>query len=160
MTTAGVTGGKKRNIQNYDLYEQRGEGKGQGPEAKDGSKRTLLPELGLTLLDGGHHHVAGGGGGQPVEAGTDALDGDDVKVLGTGVVGAVHHGADGQTEGNPELSTSGSTRSYTLRKKDRSANVLTFTISFGSISLGGWSPATEKTTMHSQGGQGGEMYLS
>lgn len=74
--------------------------------------RTLLPELGLTLLDGGHHHVARGSGGETVEAGTNTLDGNDVKVLGSSVISAVHHGADGQTEGNPELSTSGSTRTY------------------------------------------------
>ena len=105
MMTAGVT------VDKDDVrHGSRGQACYNGKEGLR-DERTLLPELGLTLLDGGHHHVAGGGSGQPVEAGTDALDGDDVQVLGTGVVGAVDHGADGQTEGNPELSTSGSTRS-------------------------------------------------
>ena len=52
----------------------------------------LLAELGLALLDGGHDHVADTTSGESVEAGTDTLDGDDVEVTGTGVVGAVHDG--------------------------------------------------------------------
>lgn len=52
----------------------------------------LLPELRLSLLDSGHDHVANTTGGQTVETGTESLDGDDVQVTGTGVVGAVHDG--------------------------------------------------------------------
>lgn len=52
----------------------------------------LLAELGLSLLDGGHDHVTDTTGGQSVQAGTDTLDGDDVQVTGTRVVGAVHDG--------------------------------------------------------------------
>ena len=52
----------------------------------------LLSQLGLSLLDGGHDHVTDTAGGQAVQAGTDTLDGDDVQVAGTGVVGAVHDG--------------------------------------------------------------------
>lgn len=53
----------------------------------------LLPELGLTLLDGSHDHVTDTRGGETVETGTDTLHRDDVKVTGTGVVAAVEHGA-------------------------------------------------------------------
>lgn len=38
------------------------------------------------------HHVTDTTGGQPVQAGTDTLDGDDVQVSCTGVVCAVHDG--------------------------------------------------------------------
>jgi hypothetical protein len=44
------------------------------------ARRTLLPQLGLSLLDGSHDHVAGGGGGESVESGTEANDGDNVEV--------------------------------------------------------------------------------
>jgi hypothetical protein len=52
----------------------------------------LLAELGLSLLDGGHNHVTDTAGRQSVQAGTDTLDGDDVEVTSTRVVGAVHDG--------------------------------------------------------------------
>lgn len=52
----------------------------------------LLAQLGLTLLDGGDDHVTDTTSGQTVQTGTDTLDGDDVQVAGTGVVGAVHDG--------------------------------------------------------------------
>lgn len=60
--------------------------------ADNDSGHDLLPELRLSLLDGGHDHVANTTSGETVEAGTNTLDGDDVKVTGTGVVGAVHDG--------------------------------------------------------------------
>ena len=53
----------------------------------------LLPQLGLSLLDGRHDHVTSTASGQAVEARTNTLDGDDVQVTGTGVVAAVHDGA-------------------------------------------------------------------
>jgi len=65
----------------------------------------LLPELRLSLLDGGHDHVTGTTSGQAVKARTDTLDGDDVQVAGTRVVAAVHDGADRKTEGHPQLVT-------------------------------------------------------
>jgi len=52
----------------------------------------LLPQLGLSLLDCGHDHVTDTSSGQTVQARTDTLDGDDVQVASTGVVGAVHYG--------------------------------------------------------------------
>ena len=54
------------------------------------SRHDLLPKIGLTLLDGGHNHVTDTSRRQPVEATFDALDGDNVEVLRTGVVSAVH----------------------------------------------------------------------
>ncbi|RAH40310.1 uncharacterized protein BO95DRAFT_457487 [Aspergillus brunneoviolaceus CBS 621.78] len=61
--------------------------------ADDDGGHDLLTELRLSLLDGGHDHVTDTGSGETVQASTDTLDGDDVKVAGTGVVAAVHHGA-------------------------------------------------------------------
>jgi len=58
--------------------------------ADDDSGHDLLPELRLSLLDGGHDHVTDTGGGQTVETCANALDGDDVEVTGAGVVAAVH----------------------------------------------------------------------
>merc|ERR1712205_16131 len=63
----------------------------------------LLTQLGLTLLHSAHHHVAHGGGGQSVQTALDALHGDDVQVLGTAVVGTVHHTSHVQGHGCPEL---------------------------------------------------------
>lgn len=60
--------------------------------ADDDGGVDLLSEFGLSLLDRGHDHVADAAGGQSVQAGTETLDGDDVEVAGTRVVGAVHDG--------------------------------------------------------------------
>lgn len=67
----------------------------------------LLPELGLSLLDRRHDHVADAARGHAVEARAGALNRDDVQVPGAGVVGAVHDGADGETEGHLELAAGG-----------------------------------------------------
>jgi len=77
--------------------------------AHDDGGVNLLPQLGLSLLDGGHDHVTDTASGQAVEAGTEALDGDDVQVAGAGVVAAVHDGTDRETEGHLELATRGTT---------------------------------------------------
>jgi len=58
--------------------------------ADDDSGHDLLPELRLSLLDGGHDHVTNTGSGQAVKTSANALDGDDVEVTGAGVVAAVH----------------------------------------------------------------------
>ena len=55
--------------------------------------------------------------GTPVEASTNALYGDDVKVLGTGVVGAVHDCGHRETEGHPEFVACSSTTSYTCANR-------------------------------------------
>jgi hypothetical protein len=60
--------------------------------ADDNGGVDLLSQLGLSLLHRGHDHVADTAGGQTVQAGTDTLNGDDVEVTGSGVVGAVHDG--------------------------------------------------------------------
>lgn len=83
----------------------------------------LLPELGLSLLHGGHEHVADTSGGQTVKATADSVDGDHVQVLGSGVVGTVHHGAHGQTEGDAELASRGTSTSW-MRPKNRGLLVL------------------------------------
>ena len=45
----------------------------------------------------------------PVQDTTIALDGHDVQILGTSVVGAIHHGRNRQTKGHAELVTTGTT---------------------------------------------------
>ena len=52
----------------------------------------LLSQLRLSLLDGRDDHVTDTAGGHTVKTSTNTLDGDDVQVSGTGVVGAVHDG--------------------------------------------------------------------
>ncbi len=64
---------------------------------------TLLSQLGLSLLDSGHDHVTDTTSGQLVKTTVNSLDGDDVQVLGARVIGAVHDGTDGQTQGHAEL---------------------------------------------------------
>ena len=61
--------------------------------ADNDSGHNLLTKLGLSLLDGGHDHITDTGGGETVQTRTNALDGDDVEVTGTGVVAAVEDGA-------------------------------------------------------------------
>ena len=69
---------------------------------------TLLAQVWLALLDGGHDHVTAGSSRQPVEAGAPAGDCDDVEVFGPRVVGAIHHGAHGEPQRHTELVASGS----------------------------------------------------
>lgn len=66
-------------------------------------RHDLLSELGLTLLNGSHDHVSDTSGGKTVQTCTNALDGNNVKVTGTGVVGALHNSADRQTQRDSEL---------------------------------------------------------
>ena len=80
-----------------------------------GKARTLLAELGLALLDGGEDHVADTGSGEPVQVTLDAVHGNDVEVLGSAVVSAVHDGSHGQTEGHAELGSSRDT-AYSARE--------------------------------------------
>lgn len=60
--------------------------------ADDDGGVDLLAELRLALLDCGHDHVTNATSRQSVEPGADTLDGNDVEVTGTAVVGAVHDG--------------------------------------------------------------------
>lgn len=85
--------------------------------ADDDGGVNFLAELGLSLLDGGHDHVTNTTSGQSVETGTDTLDGDDVKVASTRVVGAVHDGTNGKTEGHLKLATRGTAAGCTLSAK-------------------------------------------
>lgn len=63
------------------------------------------------------YHVADTGGGKTIQTALDLGDGDDVKVLGTSVVCAVHYGCDWETEGDAELAAAGAT-STALRHGD------------------------------------------
>ena len=67
--------------------------------------QNLLPELGLTLLNRNHHHISNRRTGQTIQPGTDSLDGDDIKVFTTAVVGTIDKRSDSQTKGNSKLRT-------------------------------------------------------
>ena len=58
---------------------------------------TLLAEIRLALLHGGHHHVTTAASGQAVQARPHTHHRDNVQVLGPSVIGAVHHGSHRQT---------------------------------------------------------------
>ena len=64
--------------------------------ADDDSLHDLLPELGLTLLDGGKEHVSDGTSREAVELGSNASASDHIQVLSSSVVSAVHDRCDGQ----------------------------------------------------------------
>lgn len=66
---------------------------------------TLLAQLRLALLDGGQQVVADASGGQPVQASAHTTDCNDVQVLCTRVVTAVHDGAHWQGQRHAELLT-------------------------------------------------------
>ncbi len=57
--------------------------------------------------------------GESVQTSTPASDGNNVQILGTGVIGTVDHSADRETETHSELVSSGTTASYksALRSK-------------------------------------------
>lgn len=69
----------------------------------DNGLKNLLSQLRLTLLDGNHHHISNSGAGQTVESSTNTLDGDDIKVLTTTVIGTVDQRCNSQTEGDSQL---------------------------------------------------------
>ena len=71
----------------------------------------LLPELRLSLLDCGEDHISETSLRKAVQASTPAGHSDDVQVLGATVVGAVHHGSDGETASHPEFVALGSSSS-------------------------------------------------
>lgn len=73
------------------------------PLSHNDGRHDLLAELRLTLLDGSHDEVAHTSSGKAVQAALVSLNGDDVEVLGTRVVAAVHHGAHRQTKSHTEL---------------------------------------------------------
>lgn len=61
-------------------------------------RQDLLPEVRLPLLDSGHNHVTNTSRWQSVQTTLDTLDGYDVKVLSTGVIGTVHCGCHWKTQ--------------------------------------------------------------
>ena len=65
--------------------------------------RTLLPQLGLSLLHRRNNHITNTGIGQPVEVRSESKRLDNEERLGTAVISAVQDRADGQTEGHAEF---------------------------------------------------------
>ena len=80
----------------------------------------FLPEIGFSLLHCGHVHVADAGRRQLVEAGLGSLDGDDVEVLSSGFVGAVHRSRHRDSSRRPAsctTSTPGGSRPSRRRRR-------------------------------------------
>merc|ERR1712188_213471 len=76
-----------------------------GGAKRNGTRPNHFTQLGGTLLHGGHHHVTRAGSGKPVEHTAVALDGHDVKILGSSVVGTVHQRSHWETQGHAEFVT-------------------------------------------------------
>ena len=85
-------------------------------------KNTLLAELGLTLLHGGHEHISRAyavsrssepstASRESVKTSTPASDGNDVQILGTRVISAVDHSAHRETKAHSEFVSSSTTTS-------------------------------------------------
>lgn len=85
-------------------------------------KNTLLAELGLTLLHGGHEHISRAyavsrssepstASRESVQTSTPASDGNDVQILGTRVISAVDHSAHRETKAHSEFVSSSTTTS-------------------------------------------------
>ena len=75
-------------------------------------RHDFLTKLWLTLLDCGYEHIANASSRQSVQSSANAINGNDVKVLGTSVVGAVHNCRNRKTKSDLEFvntSTSGTT---------------------------------------------------
>ena len=69
----------------------------------DNRRHDFFSELWLSFLDCGHDHVPHGCPRHFIQPTFDSFDGDDVKVLRTSVVCAVHDGSDAETERGSEL---------------------------------------------------------
>lgn len=79
--------------------------------ADDNRGQHLLSEFGLTLLDGSEEQFTDGTLGESVQSGADLSDGNDVQVLGTSVVSAVHNAKGGETRRDSQLGSSSSSSS-------------------------------------------------
>ena len=85
-------------------------------------KNTLLAELGLTLLHGGHEHISRAyavsrssepstASRESVQTSTPASDRNDVQILGTRVISTVDHSAHRETKAHSEFVSSSTTTS-------------------------------------------------
>lgn len=81
------------------------------------SRHNLLLKIRLTLLDSSHNHVTNTRGGETVKTTLNALDGNDVKILGTRVIGTVDHSTNGQTEGHCVTVSRNTTTSYKIKSR-------------------------------------------
>lgn len=127
----------------------------------DNGGHDLLSQLGLSLFDSGHDHVTHTSSGQTVQARTDTLDGDDVKVASTGVVAAVHHGAAKfqqsahkslflqmpEPQFFQQIESSISTASSARRKRRKALNVHRQTESHLELVAGGTATTVEENKM-------------
>jgi hypothetical protein len=77
----------------------------------DNRGQHLLSEFWLTLLDRSEEQFTDGTLGESVQSGADHSDGNDVQVLGTSVVSAVHNAKGGETRRDSQLGSSSSSSS-------------------------------------------------
>ena len=78
-------------------------------------KLTLFPEFGLSLLYSGKNHISNAGSGEPVQAGVDSFDGNNIQVLGARVVSTVHDSSCGECTRHLEFDTNGSGATLQVR---------------------------------------------
>jgi hypothetical protein len=69
----------------------------------DDGRGDLLTEFGLTLLAGGNNHITNGSRGKTVKTTTNASDGDNIQILTSSVVGAVHDSGHWESQSGAEL---------------------------------------------------------
>merc|ERR1719384_2521785 len=81
------------------------------PLSDDYSRHHLFPQLWFSLLYGGQNHISAAPSGQSVQASTDPINCYHVQVLCTSVVSTVHDSPNRASQGDPELSSSGSSTS-------------------------------------------------
>ena len=63
----------------------------------DNSRQDFFAEFGLALFDRAHDHVAGTGFRVTIEASSNVANANDVEILGSRIVGAVHNSGRGET---------------------------------------------------------------
>ena len=74
--------------------------------SNDNGLKDLLSKLWLTLLDGNHHHITNSGAGQTIKSSTNSLNGNDVKILTSTVIGTIDQRCNSQTKCNAEFRSS------------------------------------------------------
>ena len=85
--------------------------------ANDDCRHDLLSKFGFTLLDGSNEHIASTSGWETIQTALDAIHSNDEQVLGSSVVGTIHHSANWQTKRDAKLGAGGTTTTYMWTNK-------------------------------------------
>ena len=64
---------------------------------------TLFPKVRLSLLDGGHDHVSASCAWESIQPSSPSHNWDDIQILGSCVVCAIHDGTHWESQGHAEL---------------------------------------------------------